>query len=84
MSTKPVRPKFDDMSTDAQKQYVSDMIMVILGISAFLLFAVLIAYAGLNLVSQGFVVYCFVFIIGANIILKCLQPLVLKFMQSTK
>ena len=82
MTQKPVRPKFNDMSTDAQKQYVSDMIMVVLGISAFLLFAVLIAYAALHVVSQGFVVYCFIFVIGANIILKCLQPVILKLMQN--
>ena len=82
MTQKPVRPKFNDMSTDAQKQYVSDMIMVVLGISAFLLFAVLIAYAALHLVSQGFVVYCFIFVIGANIILKCLQPVILKLMRN--
>ncbi len=82
MTQKPVRPKFNDMSTDAQKQYVSDMIMVVLGISAFLLFAVLIAYAALHVVSQGFVVYCFIFVVGANIILKCLQPVILKLMRN--
>ncbi|RCK48702.1 hypothetical protein TH25_13960 [Thalassospira profundimaris] len=83
MSKKPVRPKFGDMSTDAQKQYVSDMSMIVLGISAFLLFGVLIAYAALHVISQGFMVYCFIFVIGANIILKCLQPLILKLMQNS-